>query len=78
MNTVHFKHVGRDKKSWSKQFGIISELAIAKEAKRTGGLMSGQVDAELSDNGSAGTILVGGWRPVGTFTIGDESANNQN
>jgi hypothetical protein len=69
MITVNFIEVGRDKKSWSRQFGILSELAIAKEAKRNGGIMSSQVDAELSDNGSTGTILVGGWRPVGTFTI---------
>ena len=70
MITVHFKDVGRDKRSWSKEFrGELSESMIAKEAKSRGGLMSSGVDAELNDTGSAGTILVGGWRVVGQFTI---------
>jgi hypothetical protein len=68
--TVHFKDVGRDKRSWSKEFrGELSEPMIAKEAKAIGRLMSSDVDAELNDTGSAGAILVGGWRVVGQFTI---------
>jgi len=67
---VSFKEIGRDKKSWEKEFGsTVTESAIAKEAKRGGSLMSSGVDAEIDDSGHTGTILVGGWRPVGTFTI---------
>jgi len=69
MITIHYKEVGRDKKSWSKQFTRVSELAIATEAKSTARLMSSQVDAELDDGGLTGAIIVGGWRQVGTFTI---------
>lgn len=70
MITVHYKDVGRDKRSWSKSFAReVSESSIAQEAKRRGGLMSGIVDAELNDNGSGGCILVGGWWAVGQFTI---------
>lgn len=69
MKTVHFKEIGRDKKSWSKIFPTISERGIAKEAKLGAGLMSSNVEAPLDDGGMSGTILVGGWREVGTFTI---------
>jgi len=68
MITVNFIEVGRDKKSWSKQFKIASGLAIAKEAKITGQLMSSDIDAIFADNGSVGYIIAG-WIQVGTFTI---------
>jgi hypothetical protein len=73
--TVHFSKVGRDKRSWSKDFGkTITDSAIAKEAKRGAGLMSSDVDAITNDDGSSGDIIVGGWRTVGTFTIQKGSA----
>lgn len=67
---VHFSEVGRDKKSWSKDFGpTASESAIAREAKSGARLMSSDVDVEINDDYSAGAVIVGGWREVGTFTI---------
>jgi len=71
--TIHFKEVGRDKKSWSKKFpSSITEDAIAREAKRGAGLMSSCVDAEIYEQGDGGEIIVGGMRTVGTFTISNE------
>lgn len=69
MITIKFQEVGRDKRSWEKSFKEVNEDQIAKEAKRGAGLMSSDVDAEINDIGSAGVILVGGWRAVGTFFI---------
>lgn len=69
MITIKFENVGREKKSWEKKFKEVDESQIAREAKRGAGLMSSGVDAEINDMGSAGVILVGGWRTVGTFSI---------
>lgn len=69
MITIKFENVGRDKKSWEKNFKEVDEFQIAMEAKRGAGLMSGIVHAEINDMGSAGVILVGGFRTVGTFSI---------
>ena len=67
---VSFKQVGRDKRSWEKDFGNqVTESQIAKEAKRGASLMSSEVDAEIDESGHAGAIFVGGWREVGTFVI---------
>lgn len=68
MITVNFHEIGRDKKSWSKQFKIASGLAIAKEARRNGGIMSSDIDAIFADNYPVGYIIAG-WSRVGTFTI---------
>lgn len=67
---VSFSDVGRDKKSWAKTFPKgITTSDIAREAKRNGGLMSSEVDAELAESGDHGHIIVGGWRVVGAFSI---------
>lgn len=67
---VNFHEVGRNKKSWSYELKEVTEDAIAREAKRNGGLLSSIVEAEIHDNGKTGEIIVGGWRSVGQFTIG--------
>lgn len=67
---INFFNIGRDKRSWIKEaHGPLNLSAIAKEAKRGGGLMSSCVDAGIDDSGQIGCILVGGWREVGRFTI---------
>lgn len=67
---ITYKEIGRDKRSWTKDFGkSATEDQIAKEAKRGGSLMSSEVDAEIDDSGHAGEIFVGGFRVVETFTI---------
>lgn len=69
MTTVQFTHVGREKRSWVKTYAKeIDEDDIAKEAKAHGGLMSSNVDAELTSE-TKGLIIVGGWRPVGGFEV---------
>jgi len=70
---IHFKDVGRDKRSWTEDFPkTATEQQIAKAAKRGAGLMSSCVDAEIHEQGDGGKIYVGGFRPVGTFTISNE------
>lgn len=72
---INFKDVGRDKRSWTKAVDgrTITPELVAKEAKRGGGLMSREIDAEFNDEGTAGVIYVGEFRPVGTFTISQSS-----
>jgi len=70
MQIIHFKEVGREKKTWSKQFKkSITEDDIVREVRKSRVLRSSDIDAEFSDNATTGTIIVGGWRAVGTFTI---------
>jgi hypothetical protein len=67
---IHFKEVGRDKRSWTQDFSnTATEDEIAKAAKRGAGLMSSCVDAAIYEQGDGGEIVVGGFRTVGTFTI---------
>lgn len=66
---IHFKEVGRDKRSWTAEHKSPSDVWIAKEAKRGAGLMSRDIDVEMNECLSAGVVIVGGWRQVGTFTI---------
>lgn len=67
---IHFKDVGRDNKSWTKEFkNGATENDIAREAKRGGGLCSNSYGAEIHENGSTGEVWVGLGRTVGTFTI---------
>jgi len=66
---VHFNNVGRNKRSWTSEFSKLTTDQLAEEARNKGGLMSSEVDVELNDTASAGVVLVGGWRSVGTLTI---------
>lgn len=67
---IHFKDVGRDKKTWTAQFNkTVTELDIAREVRKSGALMSSEIDAEFDENATTGTIIVGGWRAVGKFAI---------
>lgn len=66
---VHFNNVGRNKRSWTSEFSKVTTDQLAEEARNKGGLMSSEVDVELNDTASAGVVLVGGWREVGTLTI---------
>lgn len=70
---VHFQDVGRDKRSWKQVFPQVTEAALARAAKKGGGLMSSNIDCLISDNGTTGLVLVGGWRPVGSFFIGSNA-----
>lgn len=66
---IHFKQVGRDKRSWTAENKNPSESWLAKEAKRGGGLMSSDVDVEMNDDGSTGVVIVGWFREVGQFVL---------
>jgi hypothetical protein len=66
---IHFKQVGRNKRNWTVENKNPSESWLAKEAKRGGSLMSSDVDVEMNDDGSAGVVIVGGFREVGQFVL---------
>jgi hypothetical protein len=74
MITAHFQNVGRSKKSWSATLKAnpldvdAIEAAVAREAKRNGGLMSRQIGACM-DGGDTGFISAG-FHTVGRFKIG--------
>jgi hypothetical protein len=67
--TLRFVGVGRGKKSWTSVLKPVTEDGILREIRRHGGLMSRDVGAEISDDGTAGVVVVGGFREVGAFTI---------
>lgn len=71
---VIFKDIGRDRRSWTKDFPRDPSLeAIAKEAKRSGGLLSRDIEAVVDDDGRTGAIFAS-FRPVGVFVILKETA----
>lgn len=65
MITVHFKDVGRDKRTWSAEFKSLDHKTMYREVKSKGGLMSSDIDFCLE----SGSVIVGGWRTVGKFTV---------
>lgn len=78
MSTILFKNVGPNKRTWSKTIpGYVDCEKIAKEAKKTGGLMSRGVDACFDEKADltprqTGKIFVGMFRHVGDFELIDE------
>lgn len=70
MNVV-FEGVGRGKLTWTAELASLSERALVREIQKKGALKSRGVDVEFNDDGTAGIILVGGFRCVGTFRVID-------
>lgn len=69
--TVEFKDVGRSKLSWTatiKGVDVLDEILRAVKKKKA--LGSKYIDIEILEDGT-GTIIVGGFRTVGAFTIID-------
>jgi hypothetical protein len=74
MPLIKFKDVGPNKRSWEKEMPFAHCDKIAREAKKTGGLMSREIDAAYDENADLnpkceGTIYVGVFRAVGRFEV---------
>lgn len=67
--TVYFENVGRCKASWSANMRTLSYRSLLAQVRPH--LKSHNVSFQFNENGTAGAILVGGWRPVGSFRVED-------
>ena len=75
---IAFQNVGRGKKCWAADIddsGSADEIAtlIYREVRVHGNLASQNMDIEYNEETWTGTIIVGGFRPVGSFApVGGE------
>lgn len=67
---IEFRNVGRGKRTWRAELpdtpAAYLPSRILREVQKNGGLASRVIDIE-HDEHMNGTILVGGFRPVGEF-----------
>jgi hypothetical protein len=49
---------------------------IWKDVRRKGGLLSRGMDVDYDPTNNVGTVYVGGFRPVGSFTVRAATAEN--
>lgn len=75
---VKFVNVGRANKTWEAETCEVTFEWLEHQVKKTGGLMSNSIDftddrvgEDLLDNGAFGSVIVGGFRPVGKYYIGE-------
>lgn len=66
---VVFKDVGRLAKSWSAVLPEISVQSLEHEVLRKGALPDRQVEFDIDDDASVGSIFLHGVRPAGTFEV---------
>lgn len=67
---IQFTDVGRLKKCWtSKVSQRPTEAIILKLVSKSGAIVSRGVDCEFLEVLGAGTLYVGGFRPVGSFRV---------
>lgn len=70
---VEFIKVGREKRSWEKEFAgdLDADMIrrVEREAKRGGRLMSRCVEVLIDPDELDGVVTVGGFRPVGGIQI---------
>lgn len=64
MITIHFEGVGRDKKSWSAQFKMLTHSVIMKSIRTHGALMSRDVELDFDT-----ATIYAGFRSVGKFRV---------
>ena len=70
---VKFLEVGRNKKTWTKDYADFpSEAQLLREVRKSNALTSSGIDVELI--GNAGSIWVGGFRKVGSVEIQEYKA----
>ncbi len=63
LTRVRFNKVGRTKKTWEVTLPDYTAEALVAEVSASGALLSGDIDCDIE----TGTVLVGGFRQVGTF-----------
>src|SRR6185436_1185317 len=71
MITVRFEAVGRDKKSWETQLESLSDAALIRQIRQRAALMSRDMEFDWDDAGESATIVVGGFRCVGSVRVID-------
>jgi len=72
MSKIAFVGVGRGKHSWVAEINTNNHPDVVGhdlylQVRKHGGLMSREVEVEYDEETFAGRVLVGGYRPVGTF-----------
>ncbi len=72
---VTFENVGRNNMSWKAHTETVSEAFLLSQIRKSKSLMSREIDVIV--DGNSGTILVGGYRPVGTFRIEDSDGKTE-
>ena len=65
---VRFENVGACKRSWETTLKRIDFDTLYREVKKRGGIMSRGVDFTTDDDARTGSIFVGVFRCVGTFS----------
>lgn len=70
---VKFIDVGRNKRSWEKEYDALSESALTREVHKSGALMSQGIDVILRDDQRTGEVIVGGFRCVGHIVVEDQN-----
>lgn len=70
---VHFSAVGRGKKSWTASLKEMpSESTLENLVRKSGALGSNDIECVFDDETlEYGTVIVGGFRPVGSFKVED-------
>lgn len=66
---VKFEDVGRDKKAWTLRTWGVDPDAMLRSIRQRGSLSSREIDIAFADDGKSGHVIVGGFRPVGRFTV---------
>ena len=66
---IHFRNVGREKKSWTAEVGDLHDDTLIREIRREGALMSQGIDFAWNNEGTGGGIFVGIFRKVGDYWV---------
>ena len=71
---VKFKDVGRGKKCFDVTMPELEYDSLYKAVKKAGALGSRDIEFMFDHDTNQGTVVVGGFRQVGTFSCHEESA----
>jgi hypothetical protein len=67
---VEFAGVGRDNRSWTSALQQQpTEAILERLVRKHGGLASREIECVFDEDMEHGTIIVGGYRPVGAFRV---------
>jgi hypothetical protein len=67
--TIIFHDVGRGKLCWKEEVESLSDKTLLKCIKSRHALASNTVEFYWNEDQCSGTIVVGGFRTVGTFSV---------
>lgn len=65
---VRFENVGASKRSWEAVIEEVDFDCLYREVKKRGGIMSRGIEFATDDDARTGSIFVGVFRCVGTFS----------